>query len=160
ATVDPDPNKACVVAVDRLADVLIGPEMQTAITVLFFATAFVLLIGCANLANLALARSLSREREIAARVALGASRWRLVRQILIENVVISVCGGIVGVTVGYAMMKWIQWLIPPYTLPPAVDIRMDTSVLLFTLIVAVVAGLVFGMAPATPTTHLNLVSGL
>src|SRR4030095_14275006 len=160
ATVDPDPNKACVVAVDRLADVLIGPEMQTAITVLFFATAFVLLIGCANLANLALARSISREREIAARAALGSSRWRLVRQVLIENVVISVCGGIVGVTVGYAMMKWIHWLIPPHTLPPAVDIRMDTSVLLFTLIVAVVTGLVFGMAPATQTTNLNLVSAL
>ena len=97
---------------------------------------------------------------MAVRAALGASRWRLVRQLLIENVVISVCGGIVGVGVGYAMMKWIQSLIPPYTLPPAVDIRMDTSVLLFTLTVAVVTGLLFGVAPAAQTTNPSLVSAL
>ena len=97
---------------------------------------------------------------MAVRAALGASRWRLVRQLLIENVVISVCGGIVGVGVGYAMLKWIQSLIPPYTLPPAVDIRMDTSVLLFTLTVAVVTGLLFGVAPAAQTTNPSLVSAL
>jgi putative ABC transport system permease protein len=156
----PNSNKGWGVAVDRLADVLIGPQLHTAVTVLFAATALVLLIGCANLANLALARSLSRESEMAVRAALGASRWHLVRQVLIENVVISVCGGIVGVGVGYAMMKWIQSLIPPYALPPAVDIRMDTSVLLFTLTVAVVTGLLFGVAPAAQTTNPSLVSAL
>ena len=83
-------------AVDRLADVLIGPQLHTAVTVLFAATAFVLLIGCANLANLALARSIAREGEMAVRAALGASRLRLVQQFLIENVVIGLCGGIVG----------------------------------------------------------------
>ncbi len=160
ANVYPDSNKGWGVAVDRLADVLIGPQSRTAVTVLFAATAFVLLIGCANLANLALARSISRESEMAVRAALGASRWRLVRQLLIENVVISVCGGIVGLGVGYALMKWIQSLIPRDTLPPAVDIRMDTSVLLFTLIVAVVTGLLFGIAPAAQTTNPNLVSAL
>ncbi len=156
----PDSNKGWGVAVDRLADVLIGPQLHTAVTVLFAATGFVLLIGCANLANLALARSISREGEMAVRVALGASRWVLVRQLLIENVVISVCGGIVGVGVGYAMMKWIQSLIPRYTLPPAVDIRMDTFVLLFTLIVTVATGLLFGVAPAAQTTNPSLVSAL
>jgi putative ABC transport system permease protein len=156
----PNSNKGRGVAVDRLADVLISPGLHTAVTVLFAATLFVLLIGCANLANLALARSISREREMAARAAFGASRWRLVRQLLIENVVVSMCGGIVGVGVGYAMLKWIQWLIPPYSLPPAVDIRMDTSVLLFTLTVAVVTGLLFGVAPAAQTTNPSLVSAL
>jgi putative ABC transport system permease protein len=156
----PNSNKGRGVAVDRLADVLISPGLHTAVTVLFAATLFVLLIGCANLANLALARSISREREMAARAAFGASRWRLVRQLLIENVVVSMCGGIVGVGVGYAMLKWIQWLIPPYSLPPAVDIRMDTSVLLFTLTVAVVTGLLFGIAPAAQTTNPSLVSAL
>ncbi len=156
----PNSNKGRSVAVDRLADVLIGPGLHTAVTVLFAATLFVLLIGCANVANLALARSIAREREMAARAAFGASRWRLVQQLLIENVVVSMCGGIVGVGVGYAMLKWIQSLIPPYSLPPAVDIRMDTSVLLFTLTVAVVTGLLFGVAPAAQTTNPSLVSAL
>jgi putative ABC transport system permease protein len=156
----PDSNTGWGVAVDRLADVLIGPSLRTAVIVLFAATAFVLLIGCANLANLALARSISREREMVVRAALGAGRWRLVRQCLIENVAISVCGGIVAVGIGYAMMDWMQSLIPRDTLPPAVDIRMDTSVLLFTLIVAVVTGLLFGIAPAAQTTKPGLVSAL
>ncbi len=156
----PNSNKGWGVAVDRLADVLIGPGLRTAVTVLFAATAFVLLIGCANLSSLALARSISRQSEMAVRAALGASRWHLVRQLLIENVVIALCGGLVGVGAGYAIMKWLRWLIPPYTLPPAVDIRMDTSVLLFTLTVAVVTGLLFGVAPAAQTTNPSLVSAL
>jgi putative ABC transport system permease protein len=156
----PDSNQNWGVAVDRLADVLIGPDLRIAVTVLFAATAFVLLIGCANLANLALARSISRERELAVRASLGASRWRLVRQFLIENVAISVCGGIAGLGVGYATMRWIQSLMPPYTLPPAVDIRMDISVLLFTLTVAVVTGLLFGAAPAARATKPSLVGAL
>ena len=156
----PDSNTGWGVAVDRLADVLIGPQVETAVAVLFAATAFVLLIGCANLANLALARNISRQSEMAVRAALGASRWRLVRQLLIENVVIAVCGGTVGVGVGYAMLKWIQSLIPPSALPPAVDTRMDTSVLLFTLTVAVVTGLLFGVAPAAQMTNPSLVSAL
>ena len=156
----PNSNKGWGVAVDRLADVLIGPGLRTAVTVLFAATLFVLLIGCANLANLTLARSISREREIAIRAALGASRWSLVRLLLTENLVLSLCGGIVGVGVGFAILKWIQSLIPPSTLPPAVDIGMDTSVLLFTLTAAVVTGLLFGGAPAKQTTNPNLVSAL
>jgi putative ABC transport system permease protein len=159
-TAHPDSNRDWGVSVDRLADVLIGSQLHTAVTVLFTATAFVLLIGCANLANLALARAISRKNEMAVRAALGASRWRLVRQLLTESVVISVCGGVVGVGVGYAMMKWIQSLIPPYTLPPAVDIRMDTSVLLFTMTVAVGTGLLFGVAPAAQATTPSLVGSL
>jgi putative ABC transport system permease protein len=156
----PDSNKGWSVAVDRLGDVLVGPGLHTAVEILFAATLFVLLIGCANLANLALARNLSRESEMAVRAALGASRWRLVRQLLIENLLISLCGGIVGVGVGYTILKWIQSLIPPSTLPPAVEIGMDRSVLLFTLIVAVVTGLLFGMAPAARTRNASLVDAL
>jgi hypothetical protein len=89
----PESNKGWGVAVDRLADVLIGPELHAAVTILFAATLFVLLIGCVNLANLTVARAVSRESEMAARSALGADRWRLVRQALVENVVISLCGG-------------------------------------------------------------------
>jgi len=156
----PDSNRGWGVAVDRLSDVLISPDLRIAVTLLFAATAFVLLIGCANLANLALAGGISRKGEMTVRAALGASRWRLVRQFLIENLVISVCGGVVGVGVGYALMKWIQLLIPREALPPAVEIRMDTSVLLFTLIVAVATGLLLAMAPAAQIANPNLVSVL
>ena len=151
ANTHPDSNKAWGIAVDRLADVLIGPQLRTAVTVLFAATAFVLLIGCANLANLSLARGLSRRGEMAVRAALGASRWRVARLLLIENLLISLCGGIVGFGVGYGTLKWIQSLLPPYALPPAVEIRMDTSALAFTLAVAFISGLLFGLAPAAQT---------
>ena len=160
ASAYPDSNKGWGVAVDRLADVVISPGLRTAVTVLFAATGFVLLIGCANLASLALARGVSREGEMAVRTAIGASRQDLVRLLLIENVVLALCGGIAGVGVGYAILKWIQSLIPPYTLPPAVDISMDTSVLLFTLIVALATGLLFGAGPAVQATSPDLVDAL
>jgi putative ABC transport system permease protein len=160
ATAYPNSNEGWGVAVDRLADVLVGPGLRTAVTVLFAATVLVLLIGCANLANLGLARSISRRSEIALRAALGASRWRLVRQLLTEHVVIALCGGLAGAGVGYAMMKWIQSLIPPDTFPREANITMDPSVLLFTLAVAVVTGLLFGVAPAAQTTNPSLTGGL
>jgi putative ABC transport system permease protein len=160
ASTYPDSNKGWGVGVDRLADVVIGPDLRTAVTVLFAATAFVLLIGCANLANLALARGMARESQMAVRAVLGADRWRLVRQLLLENVLLSLCGGVVGVGVGYAMMKWIQSMIPPHTLPPAVDVGMNASVLVFTLTLAIAAGLLFGVAPAAHTTNPSLVTPL
>jgi putative ABC transport system permease protein len=160
ATTYPSSNKGWGVAVDRLADVLVGPGLRTAVMVLFAATLFVLVIGCVNLANLTLARGMSREPEMAVRAALGATRWHLVRQLLIENLAMSVCGGIVGVGIGYVMLQWIQSLIPPYALPPAVHIRLDSSVLLFTLTVAVVTGLLFGAAPAAQITNPSLVGAL
>jgi putative ABC transport system permease protein len=155
-----DSNEGWGVAVERLSDVLIGPDLRTAVTVLFAATACVLLIGCVNLVNLTLARSVARQSETAARAAVGATRWRLARQFLTEGIAIALCGSIVGVGVGFAMVKWIQSLIPAYTLPPAVDVGMDASVLVFTLFVAVVAGLSIGIAPAAQATNPNLVSTL
>jgi putative ABC transport system permease protein len=160
ASAHPGSNAGWGAAVDRLADVVIGPQLRRAIAILFAATVFVLLIGCANLTSLALARGISREREMAMRAAFGATRWRLVRQLLIENVLIALCGGIVGACLGYALLKWIETLIPPFALPPAVDIGMNASVLLFTLIVAILTGLLFGVAPAARTTKRALATAL
>jgi putative ABC transport system permease protein len=156
----PDSNKGWSVAVDRFSDTLIGKQLRTAVIVLFTATGFVLLIGCANLANLALARAVSREREVAVRAAIGAGRWRLVRQFLTENVVLSVCGGVLGIGIGYATMKWLQAVIPPYSLPAEVDVKMDTRVLLFALAVSVLTGLLFGLAPALQATHPDLAGSM
>ena len=156
----PESNRSWGVAVDRLGDVLISPDLRTAVTVLFAATVFVWLIGCANLANLALARSIARESEMAVRSALGASRWRLMRELLIENIVISLCGGLVGIGVGYLLLMWIQSLIPASTLPPAVEVSLGAPVLLFTLMLAVTTGLLFGAAPAARITRPGPVGAL
>ena len=160
AAAHPDSNASWGVAVDRLQDVLMGPDSKSAVSLLFDATLFVWLIGCANLANLALARGTSREGEMAVRAALGASRWRLVRQVLIENVAIACCGGVVGAGLGYGLLLWIQWLIPPYTLPPAVDISMNVPVLLFASVVAVATGVLFGLAPALHAANPALIGAL
>ncbi|HKT79994.1 MAG TPA: ABC transporter permease [Vicinamibacterales bacterium] len=153
----PQSNEGWGIAVDRLSDVVVSPQLHTAVMLLFAATLFVLLIGCANLANLALARGISRQNEMAVRAALGASRWRLMRQVLLEHVAIAVCGGIAGVGVGFAMLKWIQSLIPPSALPPAVEIAMDLRVLLFTFTAAVVTGVLFGVALAVQTPKTAMI---
>jgi putative ABC transport system permease protein len=148
------------VGVDRAEDIIGGPQLRTAVLVMFAATAFVVLIGCANLASLALARGVAREREIAVRAALGANRWRLARQFLTENVLIAICGGIVGIGVGFATMKWIETLIPPFSFPAELAPRMDGTAMLFAFAVAVATGVLFGLAPAIQATRPNLTGAM
>src|SRR5262245_51039080 len=126
--------------------------MRTTLLVLITATGMVLLIGCANLANLALARGTSREREVAVRAALGAGRGRLVRQFLTESVVLAVVGGAIGVLVGYGLMRWLQFMLPPFFLPSAAHVEMDGRILAFSFALAIVTGIVFGLAPAFHAT--------
>jgi putative ABC transport system permease protein len=156
----PASNKGWGVVVERYSDVIVGQDTRTALSVLMIATGMVLLIGCANLANLALARGVSREREIAIRASLGAGRWRLACQFLTENVLLSVCGGLLGILVGYAMMKWMQSLIPPYSFAREANITMDFRVLLFALGISIVTGFLFGLAPAIQATSPDLVSSM
>ena len=156
----PDSNKGWGVVVERFSDVIIGPEMRTALLVLMSATVMVLLISCANLANLALARGVAREREVSIRASLGASRWRLMRQFLTENVLLSTCGGILGIGVGFITMRYLNTLVPPNTLPREVVVTMDGSVLLFALVISVLTGLVFGMAPALQATTPDLANSM
>ncbi|HEX5048128.1 MAG TPA: ABC transporter permease [Gammaproteobacteria bacterium] len=152
----PASNKGWGVSVQPLAEQMVGGETRTAVIALFGATAFVLLIGCANLANLALARGLARRREIAVRASLGAGRLRLARQFLTENMLLSVCGGVLGVGVGYATMRGIKAMIPPFALPAEIDVRMDSNVLLFAGAVTILTGILFGLAPAIQATRTNL----
>jgi putative ABC transport system permease protein len=156
----PDSNKDWGVTVERYSDVIIGPDMRTALYVLLSATAMVLLIGCANLANLALARGAARDREVAIRSSLGAGRWRLIQQFLTKNVLLSVCGGMLGITIGFAMMEYLKFLVPPNSLPREVDIAMNSRVLLFALAVSVLTGLLFGMAPALQATTPELANSM
>jgi predicted permease len=156
----PDSNKGWGVIVERYEDILIGPEIRTALFTLLSATGMVLLIGCANLANLALARAISREREVAVRASLGAGRWRLIRQFLTDNVVLSACGGVLGIGLGYATMRWLKAQVPPNALPREVDVQLDMHVLLFALGVSVFTGFLFGLAPAIHATAPDLAGSM
>jgi putative ABC transport system permease protein len=154
----PDSNKGWGVVVERYADTLVGPDMRTALFVLLTASGLVLLIGCVNLANLALARGVSREREVALRASLGAGRGRLIRQFLTENVLLSLCGGALGIGVGYGAMRGLEMLIPPFSFAREARITMDGRVLLFALAVSMLTGLLFGIVPAWQATTPDLTS--
>ena len=156
----PDTNNGFGIMVDPLSEVLIAPQVRASLYVLFAAAGMVLLIGCANLANLALARGVAREREVAVRASLGAGRGRLVRQFLAENVLLSLLGGVFGVALGYALIQWLRLAIPPFTFPSEVNIRMDGRVLLFALAVSVLTGLLFGLAPVLQLTWPNLAGSM
>jgi putative ABC transport system permease protein len=156
----PDSNKGWGVVVERFADVIVDEDLKLSLYVLLAAVAMVLLIGCVNLANLMLLRGAARAREVALRAALGAGRQRLVRQFLTESVLLSLAGGVLGVGLGYATMAALKAAIPPYTLPPEVNVTMDGRVLLFALAISVLTGILFGLAPALGATKTNLVTSL
>jgi putative ABC transport system permease protein len=156
----PDSNKGWGVAVDPLADTIVGRQLRKSLYVLLAAVGMVLLIGCANLANLTLARSTAREREVAIRASVGAGRWRLVRQFLTENVLLSVIGGVLGIALGYALMAGLKAAVPPFSLPSEANIGLDARVLLFAAGLSVMTGLIFGLAPAIQATHSDLAGSM
>ena len=122
------------------------------------AVAFLLLIGCVNVANLLLARGASRQREVAVRAALGASRKRLFAQFLTESFVLAVLGGILGILLTGVIIDAITAVMPPVgtMLPSEATIRISVPVLLFSIAVAMIAGMLFGVAPAWQATRLDL----
>ena len=156
----PDSNKGWGVVVERFSDVLVDSDLRRSLYVLLAAAGMVLLIGCANLANLTLARGAAREREVAMRSALGAARRRLVRQFLTENVLLALAGGLVGLGVGYATMAALKAAIPPFSLPREVNVTMDGRLLLFALALSVFTGILFGLAPAWGATRADLAISL
>ena len=141
-----------------LQEQLVGSS-RTTVFILFGAVVFVLLIACANVANLLLVRAAARQKEIALRTALGASRWRIMRQMITESLLLAIIGG----GLGALLATWgIQLLVKlsEDSLPPTVQVKIDATVLGFTLLISVLTGLLFGLAPAFRTMKVNLIDSL
>jgi putative ABC transport system permease protein len=134
-------------------------ELRPAMWLLMGAVAFLLLIACVNVANLLLVRGDARLREMAVRTAIGAAPRRLVRQLFTESVVLAVLGAVLGLGLAAVALRLLV-TIDPTSLPPLAPVRLDPSVIAFTMLLAVVTTLLFGLAPALRTLHVNLVESL
>jgi putative ABC transport system permease protein len=130
-------------------------NVRPALILLLGAVSFVLLIACANVANLLLSRAASRGREVAIRTSMGASRGRVVRQLLTESVLLSLAGGLLGLLFAWASLGPLL-KISAGTVPQVFSVGLDRSVLAFTIVVSAITGLIFGIAPALRTTKLDL----
>ena len=150
----PEYNTGISAEVVGLQDRLVQ-NVRPALLLLLGAVSFVLLIACVNVANLLLARAASRGREIAIRTSMGASRWRIVRGLLTESVLIAVTGGALGLLVASAALGPLLHMAEG-SVPQIFSVGLDRSVLLFTLVVSVLTGLVFGIVPALRTGKIDL----
>jgi predicted permease len=136
------------------------PYDSALVTTLMALAGLVLLIACANVANLLLARARSRTREIAIRLAIGAGRWRLLRQLLIESPVLSFIGAVLGLGIGYLGIRFLKTIHIPTDLPISLSIELDHRVLIFSLCAAVASTLLFGLVPAWQSARTDLVPAL
>ena len=150
----PDRNKNVRVALQGLRAAFYD-DVQQPLLVLQGTVGFVLLIACANIAGLLLARAASRKTEMAVRSALGAGRWRVIRQLLTENVMLAIVGGALGCAIAWAGVRALVAALPPGMMGLS-DARIDWRVLLATAVLSVVTGIVFGLAPAVQTSNVDL----
>jgi putative ABC transport system permease protein len=156
AEVAPDTNKGWGVTIEPLRDAVVGPELRATSLVLVGVVVFVLLMACANVANLLLARGLGRTREIAVRAALGGSRSRILRQLLIESVLLAALGGGAGLLLAWAAVGVAPSIMPPGTLPQSVFLAFDLRVAVFAGLATLGTGLLFGLAPAWQASRIPL----
>ena len=154
----PDTNTGWSLGLISLRQQLIG-DTRTIVFILFGAVGLVLLIACANVANLLLVRAAARQKEIALRTALGASRWRIVRQMITESLLLSIVGGALGALVAFWGVQLLVSLSED-SLPATTNVTIDATVLGFTLLISIVTGLLFGLAPASRTMKVELVGSL
>jgi putative ABC transport system permease protein len=156
AEVYPKSDKGWGAIVSPLKNDFLDRDVIRALWLLLGAVGFVLLIACANVANLLLARATKRRKEVAVRASVGASRWQLFRQFLAESLALASLGGILGIALAWLLLKVILLMMPPFTLPYEANVRLNPPVLLFTLAATALAGVLFGCAPAWQSSRLNL----
>ena len=156
AEVYPKSDQGWGASVEPLHNDFLDRDVIRALWLLLGAVGFVLLIACANVANLLLARGATRQREMAVRSSVGAGRWQLFRQLLTESLALALLGGAAGVALAWGLLKLIVYMMPPFTLPSEADVRLSVPVLLFTLGASLLAGVLFGCVPAWQATRINL----
>ncbi len=150
----PEADKAVGITLVSLKEDIVG-NVQPFLIVLLAAVGFLLLIACANVANLLLARAMGRSREFAIRAALGASQGRVIRHLLTESILLAGLGGAMGLLLAFWGTKAVLATLPG-ALPRANEVSLDSRVLLFTLALSLFAGIIFGLAPALKTSRVNL----
>jgi predicted permease len=156
AEVYPKSNQGWSATVEPLQNDFLNRDIRRALWMLLGAVGFVLLIACANVANLLLARGTVRQKEVAVRASLGATRGQLFSQFLTESLALAAIGGALGVGLAWALLQVIVALMPPFILPSEADVRLNVPVLLFTLGATMFAGVLFGCAPALQAARLSL----
>jgi putative ABC transport system permease protein len=145
---NPKSNKGWGAYVEPLKNDFLPNERKQTLWLLLGAVAFILLIACVNVANLLLARGLARQKELAVRSALGASRRTIFEQLITESLLLAIAGGLLGIGIGYTMLQALVAIMPRGTLPDEADLHLNLPVLIFTLAATTLAGLLFGSAPA------------
>jgi putative ABC transport system permease protein len=156
AEVYPKSNQGWGAAVEPLQNDFISKDTIKNLWLLMGAVGFILLIACVNVANLLLARGTVRQKEIAVRASLGATRGQLFAQFLTESLALSLIGGVLGISLAWGLLKGIVALLPQFSLPSEADIRLNLPVLIFSLAASLLCGVLFGCAPAWQTARLNL----
>jgi putative ABC transport system permease protein len=152
----PDSHKNHGISVQTFHQAMNGGAIRLVFLLMLGAVGFVMLIACANVANMLLSKAVGRSREISIRAALGAGRWRLVRQLLVESVVLSVAGGVLGLILTQFGIRWFSLAVQDVGKPYWVDFSIDYVVLLYFAVVSVLAGVIFGIAPALRMSRVDL----